>query len=177
VLNYVPVVALLSQMKPLAVSKGLEPVAAVGAISVMSAAAALGALASGVLVDRFWAPAVAFVLNAAPAAGCLLLLQADLTPSVFYIAVAIVGLGQGAEIDIVAFMIARYFGLRSYSTIYSMSVLGIALGVAFGASLIGRAYDRFGNYDVALMVCAASFALAAIAYLGMGRYPEAQPAH
>ena len=172
VLNYVPVVALLSQMKPLAVDKGLDSVTAVGAVSVMGTAAALGALFSGILVDRFWAPAVAFALNLAPAMGCLLLLQTDVHPAAFYAAVLMIGLGQGAEIDIVAFMIARYFGLRSYATIYSLSTLGIALGVALGASLIGLSYDRFGNYDAAVMVASASFALAALLYLAMGPYPE-----
>jgi len=172
VLNYVPVVALLSQMKPLAIDKGLDPVAAVGAVSVMGTAAAVGALFSGMLVDRFWAPAIAFLLNLAPAAGCLLLLQVDVPPAAFYVAVLMIGLGQGAEIDIVAFMIARYFGLRSYATIYSLSTLGIALGVAFGGSLIGVAYDYFGGYDVAIMVASASFALAALLYLAMGPYPE-----
>lgn len=172
VLNYVPVVALLSQMKPLAVEKGLDAMAAVGAVSLMGAAAAMGALLSGVLVDRFWAPAVAFILNIAPAVGCLLLLQHDVPLAIFYGAVLMIGLGQGAEIDIVAFMIARYFGLRSYATIYSLSTLGIALGVALGATLIGRAYDYFGNYDIAVMAASGSFFLAAFFYLMMGRYPE-----
>lgn len=175
VLNYVPVVSLLSQMKPLAVSKGLDASLAVGAISMMGLAAAAGALLSGILVDRFWAPAVAFVLNIAPAVGCLFLLQDQVSPLLFYGAVLLVGLGQGAEIDIVAYMITRYFGLRSYATIYGLTTLGIALGVAVGATLIGKAYDMFGNYDVALMTASASFGLAALFYLAMGRYPDEQP--
>lgn len=170
--NYVPVVTLLSQMKPLAVEKGLDAATAVGAVSVMGMAAALGALLSGVLVDRFWAPAVAFALNLAPAIGCLLLLQSDVPPALFYGAVVMVGLGQGAEIDIVAFMIARYFGLRSYATIYALSTVAISLGIALGASLIGRAYDYFGDYDAAIAAASASFALAAVLYLMMGRYPQ-----
>lgn len=175
VLNYVPVVSLLSQMKPLAVSKGLDAATAVGAVSAMGLAAAVGALLSGVLVDRFWAPAIAFVLNALPAVGCLVLLQGQVPPAVFLGAVVLVGLGQGAEIDIVAFMIARYFGLRSYATIYGLSTLGIALGVACGATLIGRAYDAYGNYNFALMAASASFALASVLYLAMGRYPKESP--
>jgi predicted MFS family arabinose efflux permease len=175
VLNYAPVVALLSQMKPLAVDKGLEASLAVGAVSMMGLAAACGALLSGVLVDRYWAPAVAFVLNIGPAMGCLFLLQDQVSPLVFYGAVLLVGLGQGAEIDIVAFMIARYFGLRSYATIYGLTTLGIALGVALGASLIGKAYDRFGDYNIPLMAASASFALAACCYLAMGRYPKERP--
>lgn len=78
------------------------------------------------------------MLNALPAVGCLFLLNDSVPAAVFYGAILLIGLGQGAEIDIVAFMIARYFGLRSYGTIYGLSTLGIALGVALGASAIGR---------------------------------------
>lgn len=176
VLNYAPVGMLMTQMKPLAISKGLDAVMAVGAVSSVGLAAAVGALLSGVLVDRFWAPAIAFTLNIAPAIGCLFLLQHQVTPTTFYAAVLLVGLGQGAEIDIVAYMIGRYFGLRSYASIYGLTVLSIALGVAISATLIGKAYDAFGNYDAALIAASGSFALAAFFYLAMGRYPKETPA-
>jgi predicted MFS family arabinose efflux permease len=88
------------------------------------------------------------------------------------IAILLVGLGQGAEIDIVAYMIARYFGLRSYATIYGITVLGISLGAAAGATLIGKAYDHFGSYNPSLIAASTSFALAAFCYLAMGRYPK-----
>lgn len=170
-LNLAPVVALMSQLMPLAQSKGLAASEAVGAISVVGIAAFGGALLSGVLVDRFWAPMVAFTLNIGPALGCLLLLQGDVSPLLFYAAMLLLGLGQGAEIDIVAFMIARYFGLRSYASIYGLSVLAIAISVALGAAAIGKSYDLFGSYDAALMAASGSFLLAAICYLMMGRYP------
>lgn len=169
--NFAPVAALLSQMKPLAVSKGLDATLAVGAVSAIGIAAAAGALLSGILVDRFWAPAVAFTLNVLPAIGCLLLFSDQVPPSLFYGAVLLIGLGLGAEIDIVAFMIARYFGLGSYATIYGLSTLGIGLITAFGTPLIGWAYDAFGNYDAALVVSSVSFCVAALFYLAMGRYP------
>jgi MFS family permease len=173
--NYVPVMAILSQLKPIAVAKGLDPGMAVHAVSVMAIAAACGALLSGVLVDRFWAPAVAAVLNLAPAAGCLFLLQAEVPPELFFAAIVLVGLGQGAEIDIVAYMTARYFALRNYASIYGITVLGIGLGTSAGATLIGMAYDRFGHYDYAIMATSVSFVLAAGFYLAMGRYPAHQP--
>lgn len=174
-LNYAPVVALMSQMMPLATSKGLAPEFAIGAVSAVGLAAVAGALLSGLLVDRFWAPMVAFILNIAPAIGCLMLLPGTVSPWLLYAALLMIGLGQGAEIDIVAYMIGRYFGLRSYATIYGLSTLAIALSVAVGASLIGAAYDRFGSYDIPLVIASASFALAAFCYLMMGRYPASDP--
>jgi predicted MFS family arabinose efflux permease len=171
-LNYAPVVALMTQMMPLALSKGLPSGMAVGAVSTIGLAAFGGALVSGLLVDRFWAPAVACALNLAPAIGCLFLLSDAVSPLVFYGAVIMIGLGQGAEIDIVAFMIGRYFGLKDYATIYGLGVLCIGFSVAIAAAAIGRAYDWFGNYDIALIGASASFGLAAVAYLALGRYPD-----
>lgn len=175
-LNYAPVVAIVSQLQPIGMAGGLSDGAAAGGIGFLGAAAAAGALLSGLLVDRFWAPAVAFTLNMAAAAGCatLLVFSGSLSPAIFYGAVFLIGVGQGAEIDVVAYMIARYFGLADYSTIYGLSVTCIALGTAISASLIGSAYDHFGNYNVAILCCSASFAMASIAYLMMGRYPRAK---
>lgn len=158
-------------MKPLAVSKGLDELMAVAAVSIIGIAAMGGALISGILVDRFWAPLVAFTLNLLPAIGCLLLLAHPVPPALFYAAVALVGLGQGAEIDIVAFIIARYFGLRSYASIYGLTVLCIGLGSAVAGSAIGALYDAFGSYDVPLICASISFASAALLYLSMGPYP------
>ena len=174
-LNYAPVIAIMTQLMPLAQSKGMTDEMAVGAVSFLGVAAVGGALLSGFLVDRFWAPMIAFILNITPAIGCLLLLPDTVAPWMLNASVLMIGLGQGAEIDIVAYMIARYFGLRSYATIYGLSVLAIALSVAVAASAIGQAYDLFGSYNIPLMCAAASFALAAVSYLLMGRYPRHDP--
>lgn len=173
-LNYAPVVALVSQLQPIGMGLGLSNSEAAAAIGVVGIATGAGALLSGLLVDRFWAPAVAFTLNALAGMGCLslALLGDSATPAMFYLAALLVGIGQGAEIDIVAFMIARYFGLSDYSTIYGLTVTCISLATAVSASLIGSSYDAFGNYQLAIFACATSFGLAAIVYLMMGRYPQ-----
>lgn len=173
-LNYAPVVAILSQLMPLAEAKGLSAAAGVGAVSLVGLAALGGALLSGLLVDRFWAPGVAFVLNILPAAGCLLLLPDQIHAAKLYAAALLIGLGQGAELDLVAYMVARYFGLRTYATIYGLSVLTIGITASLGISTIGLLFDRFGNYDLAVMIAAGSFTLAAFTYLLMGRYPPAK---
>ncbi|KHK89169.1 MFS transporter [Novosphingobium malaysiense] len=176
-LNYAPVVAIVSQLQPIGIGRGLSEGVAAGAVGILGMAAATGAILSGVLVDRFWAPAVAFTLNLIAGLGCVFLVFAghSISPTAFYLAVFLIGIGQGAEIDVVAYMIARYFGLADYSTIYGLSTTCIALATAIGTPLIGSAYDLFGGYDEAILCCAASFGLAAIAYLAMGRYP-ASPA-
>ena len=62
--------------------------------------------------------------------------------------------------------------LRNFSTLYRLAVFFIAFGGAIGASMLGIASDRFGNYDAALFVIAASFISAGCFYLMLGRDPR-----
>ncbi|API60826.1 hypothetical protein BSL82_17335 [Tardibacter chloracetimidivorans] len=174
VLHIVPIVAIVSQLQPLGVSIGLSPAAAVGAVSTLGFANVIGALIAGAFVDRFWAPAVAFTMCVGPMIGCLVLvlLGNDVSVALFYVSVVLLGIGLGAEGDIIAFMVARYFGLRNYATIAGLVTLWTVIGIAIGSSLIGQVYDAFGNYRIALIAAAASFTCAGFAYLMMGKYPE-----
>jgi hypothetical protein len=86
--------------------------------------------------------------------------------------VHLIGLAQGAEINIVAYMTARYFGMAAYAIIYGLCVAAIGISSALGGVLFGKAYDYFGGYHQALLVSAGFFLVSALSYLAMGRYPE-----
>lgn len=172
-LGYAPATAIMSQLQPMLVSKGMEGADAAALVGLAGLASFVGALVTGSLVDRFWAPAIAFLFACGSAAGaCLLAFNGTLEGPVAGVAILLVGLGLGAEIDVVAFMVARYFGVRSFSTLYGLAVFFIAFGGAIGASLLGVAFDRFGNYDAALLAIAVAFLAAGCAYLMLGRYPR-----
>ncbi len=169
--NYAPVLAILSQLKPLAIAKALPEGAAVLAVSIAGIASFSGAIVSGLLVDRFWAPGVAFGLNIAGAIGCHLLAAHAPGPPVFVLGVVLMGLGQGAEIDIVAYIVARWFGIAHYGVLYGLTTLSIGVIGSVGAMLIGLGYDVYGDYQLALAVCTISFCVAALLYLTLGRPP------
>ena len=119
--------------------------------------------------------AIAFLFACGSAAGtCLLAAHGVIESPVAAMAILLIGLGLGAEIDIVAYMVARYFGVRSFSTLYGLAVFFIALAAALGASMLGIAFDAHGNYDAALFVIAACFVAAGCCYLLLGRYPSAR---
>ena len=170
-LNYGPVLALLASFQPIGVSKGLSPALSLATISTIGAAAAVGAVVCGVLIDRLWAPAVAFALNLLPAAGCFLLVASSGSPLALFACAAMVGLGQGAENDLVAYMIARYFGLRHYSAIYGLTIIPMGAFNAGIGAFIGWSFDRTGRYDLGLIVAGVAFVGASFSYLAMGRYP------
>ncbi|BBD99681.1 MFS transporter [Sphingobium amiense] len=175
-LHTAPVMAIMTQLKPIGVSLGLEPAAAAGALSALGVAAIIGALVAGLFVDRVWAPAIAFLLCClVPAGGCIMLatLGDGISGPSFYLAVILIGIGMGGESDVLSYMVARYFGVQDFATIAGIAALAVTVGIAAGAALIGRAYDVFGNYQVSLIAAAVSLTLAGAAYLMMGRYPKA----
>lgn len=170
-LAYAPIIAILSQLHPILVGKGIEPATAAGQLGMLGFASIIGALVTGALVDRIWAPAVAAVSIAGAIVGCLLLLSPEINNATALAAVLLVGLGLGAELDVGVYVVARYFGVARFSTIYGMLIFVISTLSATLGSLIGYSYDRFGNYEVALVTAACVLTASALCYLSLGRYP------
>lgn len=173
-LAYMPLLAILSQFQPLLVGDGIAPKTAAGLLGLLGVATFIGAIVTGLLVDRFWAPLIALIMMTGAAAGALLLGYVDGDVRLAAVSVLLLGLAQGAEIDIVAFVVARYFGMKSFASIYGITIFAIASCTALSVSLIGLLYDRTGSYDLAFMVAAASFMLSGLAYVSLGRYPQHQ---
>ena len=147
--------------------------AAAGVFSSFGIALIAGRVLVGGLIDRLWAPGVAAVALALPALGCVLLLGADAqTPlAILVLATALCGAGAGAEFDIAAYLVARYFGLRDYGRLFGMHLGLVTIASAltpFGFAALMRAG---GGYRPLLMLCAAACVIGPALLLTLGRYP------
>lgn len=172
-LSYAPANAIMSQLQPILIGKGLSALSAATFIGVAGLASFVGAILTGFLVDRYWAPAIALLFSIGAACGTIVLaLSGDLTLPLAFCSTALIGLGLGAELDVVAFMVARYFGVRSFSTAYGIAIVFIAAGGAIGASALGLSYDHFKSYDLVLRLLSLAFLLSGMLYLMLGRYPD-----
>lgn len=158
---------------PLLMDRGFAAQEAALFASLVGAAVILGRIVAGILLDRFWAPAVAAFFLLLPAASCLLLAMGGVSsPAVIALAVILVGLAAGAEFDIVAYMVSRYFGMANYGLIYSQLMMGMLVGGGFGPPVFGRVFDQTGSYTPILLASAAIFVLAPMLLLTLGRYPS-----
>ncbi len=158
---------------PLLRDIGLTAVQAGGVFGIFGAALIVGRIGVGTLIDRLWAPGVAAVALALPAAGCLLFLGASAsTPlPLLLLATALVGVGAGAEFDIAAYLVSRYFGLRDYGRLFGLHLCIVTLGstvAPFGFAALLRAS---GGYAAMLLVCAACCVAGPLLLLALGRYP------
>jgi predicted MFS family arabinose efflux permease len=167
---------ILSQLVPLLTDRGLTFGVAAGLTSLFALCVLIGRLLTGFLVDRVAPLVVAAVLTALPAAGCALLVWGDVTFAVAVAAVILLGLQQGAEVDLLAFFVARYFGMRTYASIFGSLIMVMAFSTAAGVASWGAVHDATGNYDLALAGSVAAFVLGALCFLALGRLPPRAPA-
>jgi MFS family permease len=129
----------------------------------------MGRIGCGYLLDQFFAPRVAALLFAAVAIGIAFLELGHAFWSAC-IAAVLVGFGIGAEVDIIAYLTSRYFGLRSYGAIFGWiwAVFGVSGGL--GAYLMGLGFDKTGSYVVPLIGFFWAAVLATLLTLRLGPY-------
>ncbi len=144
----------LSQMSPQLQEEGLSATAAALGISAFAGGQITGRLIAGFALDRISANAVGFLFTAVPAIG-FLLLWAYQDVAVFALgAAALIGIQQGAEIDLFAYIVSRRFGMPRYGTIYGW-LLGISwIGNAAGVLAAGWSHDATGSYALLQIVSA-----------------------
>lgn len=163
---------LLTNVVPLLASRGYPPMTAASALSVFGVAVVLGRLAVGLLVDRYWAPFIGACFLVPAALSLATLVPTDVSWTWTLVALVIVGLATGAELDLCAYLTARYFGLRAYGRVYGALFVAFAAGAGAVGPVFGGLYDRFDSYAPVLLVAGGGYLACALLLLALGRYPE-----
>jgi MFS family permease len=86
------------------------------------------------------------------------------------LAAFLVGLGMGAEADIIAYLTSRYFGLRSFGLIYGFLFAAFTLAGALGPVLMGVGFDHLGSYRAPLLFFLAATLVATALLTRLGPY-------
>jgi predicted MFS family arabinose efflux permease len=162
----------ITHLSPLLTDRGVGAGAAALAASTLGLASFCGRLLTGYLLDRFFAPRVGLCLLVGTAGGILLLATArSAVPGLC--AASLIGLGLGGEADVTPYLLTRYFGLRSFSTLYGFTWTAYAIAGAIGPVAMGRAFDATGSYTTLLSLLAAATLVSASLFVLLPRYPEA----
>lgn len=132
-----------------------------------------GRVIVGLLFDRFWAPGVAFPVLLLPAVACWLLMGTGGTLGAVMVGGFMLGFAAGAESDVIAYLAARYFGMKHYGRIYGVLYMPFGIGSAISPILYGLSRDGTGSYDQMLAAAMVMFAVGGALLLTMGRYPDA----
>jgi len=169
------IAGLLINLVPLLVDRDMTQMAAAGIAGVLGFAVVFGRVGVGFLIDRFPAPLVSAVMFCITAGGCLLLSLDNIPTAVIQIAVISLGFAAAAEIDLVAFLASRFFGLKAYGKIYGVQLSIFYLGAAIGPLAVGQLYDLFGSYNQSLYAGIAIFISGAAIIGSLGKPPVFAP--
>src|SRR5689334_18174695 len=142
-LDVIAINGTLTHIVALMTDRGIALQAATATLSGVGLALILGRVLSGWCLDRMWGP---------------------------YVAVAL-GLGIGAEVDLMAFFTSRYFGARNCAKIYGTMFGIFAFGVGIGPTLSGGSFDLFRSYTPIFMVYEVFLAVSCVIFLRLGPYP------
>jgi MFS family permease len=153
---------------PLLTDRGVTPEVAAAAFGAFGLSTMTGRFVGGFLVDRIFAPYVAAAFFLAPIAGFVLLATA--TGPLPAIGVALMGLGQGTEIDLIAFLVSRYFGQKSFGQLYGWLFMMFLLGATLGRFLGGVVYDLARSYTPFLVGNAVALVIAVALIIRLGPY-------
>jgi predicted MFS family arabinose efflux permease len=131
--------------------RGFSPAQAAQIQALVGFAIIAGRLVSGLAMDRLFAPYVAAGAFMITTLGTTLLLSSQ--AALLCLAALGIGLTIGAELDILAFTLSRYFGLVSFGRLYGLAYSVMILAAGCSPVLIAR-LARAGDYTPGIIVSA-----------------------
>jgi MFS family permease len=175
------VLGLLTSVIPLLRDKGFDAATASGIFSSFGVSLVAGRVVVGYLLDRLWPAGISAAALALPAVGCFMLVTIHSNVPALVAACALIGIGTGAEFDISAYLLARYFGMRDFGRLYGLLLGIVTFASALAPALFGILYKHSGSYDSMLIVAVGCFIAGPALLLTLGQVPrwaaaqEAQP--
>jgi len=129
-----------------------------------------GRLIGGIMIDKFWAPGVAFVFLASPAVALYMLGSPSITPETARIAILMIGFGAGVEYDFLAYLVSKYFGMRNYSAIYGFLYAFFGFGTGFGPPVMAHLATSGAGWGNVLTTAAVILVIGTLPLLALGKY-------
>jgi MFS family permease len=162
-------VGLNGTIVPMLTDLGMSVRMATTAVSVLGIATIAGRIFSGWLLDRMFAPYVTILFLLVPFLG-VLAFGAGLTFGLPFIAAFLIGLGIGGELDLMAFLISRYFGLRFFGALYGLLTGIFYIGAKGGPFLVNVIFEKTGSYHLVLIIAGVIMPLASLMIWCLGPY-------
>jgi MFS family permease len=157
----------ITHLAPLLTDQGLSAQQAATVLMLFSGMGAVGRVTTGYLVDRLPPHLVATGYFLVVVIGLFAALGSS-NERLALLFAAMIGLGFGAESDIMPYLTACYFGLKSFGEIYGWIFGAFAFGAVLGPLLMGLVFDATGSYRVALLIFIPATALGAGLMLPLG---------
>lgn len=161
---------LMIHFVPILLDVGFTTDAAVKIAGVIGIAVILGRLLVGFAVDRIFAPRVAIAILFACICGVLAL--ALLGSAVAVPAAFVIGFSVGAEVDLIGYLVARYFGIHAYGQIYGRQYSTFLIATGLSPVILGAVRDATGTYTASLFTAAAFMIVSAALFAKLPKFDQ-----
>jgi MFS family permease len=141
---------IMAHIVPMMTDRGVPVQTAALALSTGGIALIAGRLVAGYFLDLVFAPYVAVFFFALPLLGIGILLTSS-SVALSVAAAILIGISIGAEVDLIAYLQSRYFGLRRFGAIYGYLLAIFMVGSGVGPFAMGVVYSHFSSYSPALI--------------------------
>jgi len=165
--------ALATHIVPLLTDRSIPLGIATTAFAIQALVSAGWQITLGALLDRTDSPRIGGIMMGVSIFGFVLIGFGGSAAQVIAGA-ALFGMGTGTEYAVLPICVARYFGPRTFSSIYGriMSLSVLLAGVA--PVFMDIAFDRTGNYRLALIGFSAAVAVSAVLVFTLPRYSSSR---
>jgi len=161
---------LMIHFVPILLDVGFATNEAVKIAGVIGIAVVLGRLLVGFAVDRIFAPRVAIAILLACISGVLAL--ALLGSVVAVPAAFVIGFSVGAEVDLIGYLVARYFGMHAYGQIYGRQYSTFLIATGLSPVILGAVRDATGTYTASLITAAAFMVISAALFAKLPKFEQ-----
>jgi MFS family permease len=145
-LGLVLIVGQVVHLTPMLIEGGIARGSAAALISGVGLGSVVGKIGVGWITDRSGSRIVPGLCFALPAVTCMLLLNLSGSFAFALAAVVVLGLGSGSLLQLSAYLISRYAGLRSFGQVYSVAAALMGATSGLGPMIAAAVFDRSGSY-------------------------------
>ena len=159
----------IAHIVPILTDRGIAAGTATTAVAAAGLSLIIGRLLSGLALDRFYGPYVAAFFFLVPLIG-MTMLGVGVTGPLAVLASVLLGLGIGAEGDIMAYLTSRYFGIAHYGVVYGCILAFFTLGSGLGPWIMAHAFDANRSYGVGFVGLGVALLAAVVLVVSLGNY-------
>ncbi|WP_162527223.1 MFS transporter [Sphingomonas solaris] len=167
------VMSVVTNLMPVLTWYGLTRAQAAGVAPLLGITSIAGRLLVGFMLDRIHGTVLGALSVSLPIGASLLLLTSHGSIPVAACAVLILGLTLGAELDLVAYLTSRYFGLANFGLLFGTIGGLITLVGSLTPLGMNMVYDTTSSYAAALWFYLPVCLISAALFLSLGAYPKA----
>ena len=145
------ITAVFTHVVPILLDRGFSIETASLTVTGLACGSTVWQISFGRILDSLKTPRAAAPAILLALLGMFLLVRGHSNGSLAAAGV-LIGMGSGTEFAMLPYAITRYFGLRCYNEIYGAIFGFVMLATGFTPIVMDLFYDRFHNYDLALLV-------------------------